>query len=116
MIFQSTRLGSLGPEVLARRCVIVVSMDYRRLGSAATGCRRSAPPGRSRLYRSRTTASFPAIIYRRRPGAYKMKKLAMTAAELEAMIKAGMEDIGESSYGKTFVRRGLVGGRNISLR
>jgi len=45
-----------------------------------------------------------------------MKKLAMTAAELEAMIKAGMEDIGESSYGKTFVRRGLVGGRNISLR
>jgi hypothetical protein len=45
-----------------------------------------------------------------------MKKLAMTAAELEAMIKAEMEDIGESSYGKTLDRRGLVGGRNISLR
>ena len=36
MISQSARLGSLGTEVLARRCVIAVSMDCGRLGSASS--------------------------------------------------------------------------------
>ena len=89
------------------------------LQAARLGC-NWMPPKRS----SRPVPSLPIPDYREfpcnylppAPGSVQNEKLAMTAAELEAMIKAEMEDIGESSYGKTLDRRGLVGGRNISLR